>query len=126
MREKKKRMRIRKKLLISYFSIVALIVVVGILGIYNIHAVYKNGADIYVNNLKSVEYLKSINQNVKEIDQCIISMMTELDGLNHVKYMMTITTLKQENEELMEEINKFEAHLGARLIQSLKENKSYS
>ena len=106
MREKKKRMRIRKKLLISYFSIVALIVVVGVLGIYNIHAVYKNGDDIYVNNLKSVEYLKSINQNVKEIDQCIISMMTELDSLNHVKYMMTITTLKQENEELMEAYEK--------------------
>lgn len=101
MREKKKRMRIRKKLLISYFSIVALIVVVGVLGIYNIHSVYENGNEIYINNLKSVEYLKSINQNVKEIDQCIISMMTALDSSNHVKYMTTITALKQKNEELM-------------------------
>lgn len=101
MREKKKRMRIRKKLLISYFSIVALIVVVGVLGIYNIHSVYDNGNEIYINNLKSVEYLKSINQNVKEIDQCIISMMTALDSSNHVKYMTTITALKQKNEELM-------------------------
>lgn len=101
MREKKKRMRIRKKLLISYFSIVALIVVVGVLGIYNIHSVYENGNEIYINNLKSVEYLKSINQNVKEIDQCIISMMTALDSSNHVKYMTTIAALKQKNEELM-------------------------
>ena len=101
MREKKKRMRIRKKLLISYFSIVALIVVVGVLGIYNIHSVYENGNEIYINNLRSVEYLKSINQNVKEIDQCIISMMTALDSSNHVKYMTTITALKQKNEELM-------------------------
>lgn len=101
MREKKKRMRIRKKLLISYFSIVALIVVVGVLGIYNIHSVYENGNEIYINNLKSVEYLKSINQNVKEIDQCIISMMTALDSSNHVKYMTTITALRQKNEELM-------------------------
>lgn len=101
MREKKKRMRIRKKLLISYFSIVALIVVVGVLGIYNIHSVYENGNEIYINNLKSVEYLKSINQNVKESDQCIISMMTALDSSNHVKYITTITALKQKNEELM-------------------------
>ena len=74
---------------------------VGVLGIYNIHSVYENGNEIYINNLKSVEYLKSINQNVKEIDQCIISMMTALDSSNHVKYMTTITALKQKNEELM-------------------------
>lgn len=106
MREKKKRMRIRKKLLISYFSIVALIVVVGVLGIYNIHSVYKNGNEIYINNLKSVEYLKSINQNVKETDQCIISMMTALDSSNHVKYMTTITSLRKKNEQLMEQYEK--------------------
>lgn len=100
MNDKKMGISIRKKLLISYFAIVTLILVVGIMGIYNIQRVYRNGNAIYVNNLKSVEYLKSINQNVKEIDQCVISMMSDLDKEYHKKYLQTIAKLQEENQEL--------------------------
>lgn len=103
MTEKRTGMSIRKKLLLSYFAIVALILIVGIIGIYNIREVYSNGNEIYVNNLKSVEYLKSINQNVKEIDQCVISMMSDLDKDYHQSYMDKITRLQKENDELMKE-----------------------
>ena len=103
MNEKRMGISIRKKLFISYFAIVALILVVGIIGVYNIQRVYRNGNEIYDINLKSVEYLKSIHQNVKEIDQCLISMTSELDRKYHENYRNKIDKLQQENKELMEE-----------------------
>lgn len=106
MTEKKKGMSIRKKLLFSYFSIVALILVTGIVGIYNVREVYYNSNEIYVNNLNSVEYLKSINQNIKEIDQCVISMMSSLDEDYHEEYVERIASLQQNNQELMEQYDK--------------------
>ena len=106
MAERRTGKTIRTKLLISYLAIAALILVVGLIGIYNIHEVYSNGNEIYVNNLKSVEYLKSINQNVKEIDQCVVSMMSELDKDFHESYVNKVSQLQAENEVLMEEYGK--------------------
>lgn len=103
MADKKKVTSIRKKLLFSYLSLVALILLMGIIGIYNIRAVYDNSNEIYVNNLTSVDYLKSINQNVKEIDRCIISMMSDLDLEYHDSYVTTIEKLQEENSRLMEQ-----------------------
>ncbi len=100
---KKKGMSIKTKLLYSYLSLIILIVIVGAVGIYNIRSVYNNGKEIYVYNLKSVDYLKSISQNVKEIDQCIVSMMSGLDATNHNSYEEDITELKQNNEKLMQQ-----------------------
>lgn len=108
MTEKKSGMSIRKKLLLSYFSIVVLILVVGIIGIYNIKEVYSNGNEIYINNLKAVEYLKSINQNVKEIDQCVISMMSDLDLRYHEEYIAQISKIQADNKFLMEQYSKLE------------------
>ena len=103
MADKKKVTSIRKKLLFSYLSLVALILLMGIIGIYNIREVYDNSNEIYVNNLTSVDYLKSINQNVKEIDRCIISMMSDLDLEYHDSYVTTIEKLQEENSRLMEQ-----------------------
>lgn len=108
MTEKKVRISIRKKLLISYLGIVALILLIGIIGVYNIREVYSNGNEIYVNNLKEVECLKSIHQNVKEIDQCVVSMMSELDKKYHANYKKTIQKLNQENQELLEQYSGLE------------------
>jgi methyl-accepting chemotaxis protein len=95
-------MGIRKKLLLSYFSIVILILVIGLIDIYNTRVVYLNGNEIYVNNLKSVEYLKSINQNVKQMDQCLISMMTNLNLGDYTNYEEEIQQLQADNKALME------------------------
>lgn len=103
MTEKKSGMSIQKKLLLSYFSIVALILVVGSIGIYNVREVYSNGNEIYINNMNSVEYLKSINQNVKEIDQCVISMMSNLNLKYHTAYVEQIAKLQENNRILMEQ-----------------------
>lgn len=106
MADKKKVRSIRKKLLFSYFSLVALILLIGIIGISNIREVYNNSNEIYVNNLTSVDYLKSINQNVKEIDRCIISMMSDLDLKYHDSYVTNIERLQEENSRLMEQYGK--------------------
>lgn len=102
MRGKKIEFSIRKKMLYSYLVIVALILIVGGFGIYNIQRVYRNGNAIYVNNLKSIEYLKSINQNVKEIDQCLVSMMGPLGEENFSSSEKRIAQLMEENQELMD------------------------
>jgi methyl-accepting chemotaxis protein len=88
-------------MLCSYLVIVAFILVVGLLGIYNIHRVYKNGNDMYVNNLKSIEQLREINQNVREIDQCVISMMGPLATDYYDTNKEKIAKLQVENQELM-------------------------
>ena len=102
------RLSIRIKLLISYFAIVVLIISVGSTGIYSIHEVYSNGNEIYINNLKSVEYLKSINQNVRGIDQCVISMMSALDDRYHEEYKQDIAELKAKNTELLADYEKLD------------------
>jgi methyl-accepting chemotaxis protein len=104
--KRKSGLSIRQKLMISYFSIVVLILVIGGVGIYNIREVYDNGNAIYENNLQSVEFLKSINQNVKEIDQCVISMMSLLDDDYHDKYLNEISDLQQQNSDLMDRYSK--------------------
>lgn len=108
MKNRRVRLSIRIKLLISYFAIVALIIFVGSTGIYSIHEVYSNGNEIYINNLKSVEFLKSINQNVRGIDQCVISMMSALDSVHHQEYKQEIAQLKARNTELLENYEKLD------------------
>lgn len=103
MRSKKLGFSIRKKMLCSYLVIVALILIVGGFGVYNIQRVYRNGNDIYVNNLKSIEYLKSINQNVKEIDQCLVSMMGPFEKEYFSSSEKKIARLMKENQQLMDE-----------------------
>lgn len=108
MKNRRIRLSIRGKLLISYFAIVVLIIFVGSTGIYSIHEVYSNGNEIYINNLKSVEFLKSINQNVRGIDQCVISMMSALDSIHHEEYKQEIAELKARNAELLENYEKLD------------------
>ena len=82
MNAKKTGMTIRKKLCFSYFFIVVLLIVTGLIGIYYVRKVYTNSNDIYANHLKPVEYMKSISQNLKDIDKCIVHIVggIELEG----------------------------------------------
>ncbi len=106
MTEKRKGMTIRKKLLLSYFSLVLLIVIIGIIGISNIREVYRNGNEIYLSNLKSVDYLKSIDLNVKEIDQSLMVLMSRVGSSYQEEYLSDINRLQKENEGLLEAYSK--------------------
>lgn len=103
MAEPKKKMSIRRKLLTNHMIVVILLVLIGIIGIYDIHEVYSNGNKIYENNMTAVNDLMSISQNIKEIDQCVISMMSSLDEDYHQEYIDKIQVLQAENEQLMAE-----------------------
>ena len=54
-----------------------------------------------MDNMTSVNTLRAINQNIKEMDKCVISMMSSLDADFHTDYAQTIRTLQDDNTALM-------------------------
>lgn len=97
---------IRARMLISYFAVVLMILVVGIGGIYHIKRVYRNGNRIYDTNLKSVDYLKTLNINVRQIDQRVLSMLQGLGNMTVAEYRAEIEKLQESNDLIMEEYEK--------------------
>ncbi len=100
---KKQKWTIRNKMIISYSAIIFLLVVTGIFSIYYVAAVYNNGREIYENDLKAVEYLKTISQNIKEIDSKVFHYIVDADWEHDDRCTNEIDTLIIENEHIMEE-----------------------
>ncbi len=105
---KKQKRTIRNKMIISYSAIIFLLVVTGVFSIYYVAAVYNNGREIYENDLKAVEYLKTISQNVKEIDSKVFHHIVEVDWEHDEKCTNEIDALIMENEHIMEEYSVLE------------------
>ena len=99
---KKKGFTIRNKILISYVAIVLLLVAIGVIGILYVRHVYNNGRQIYENDLKSVEYLKSISQNIKELDKCVFHFMVDVDWDHDDDCTAQIDILIANNEDLIQ------------------------
>lgn len=97
----KSKITIRKKLFSNFMVIVALLIILGLAGLYEIHEIYQNSREIYMDNMTSVNTLRAINQNIKEMDKCVISMMSSLDADFHTDYAQTIRTLQDDNTALM-------------------------
>lgn len=91
---------IRKKLLFSYFSMVLLLVITGAIGITYIRYVYTNGNEMYEQDLKMIETLKSLSQNVKEIDQKVLHFSGGLDWEHEHDCVDVIETIMNNNAEL--------------------------
>ena len=79
-----------------------MILVVGVGGIYHIKRVYRNGNRIYDTNLKSVDYLKTLNINVRQIDQRVLSMLQGLGNMTVAEYRAEIEKLQDSNAIIME------------------------
>ena len=77
--------------------------IIGIISVFYIRESYLNGSKIYTNNLKVIEILEGIDQNIKETDQYIFSMMTELDSENHKEYLGQVNRLVADTESLLRE-----------------------
>lgn len=75
----KKRISLRLKLIISYSLFVLLIVVIGLMAIWNMKRIFDNSNAIYKNNLQSINILRTVNQNVKEINLCISNAFENTD-----------------------------------------------
>jgi len=93
---------VRTRILFSYFLITALLIITGLIGIFYVGRVYDNGKDIYENDLKAVECLKSISQNLKEIDKCTIHLIEGMDWEHDDSCSDRINHLINNNIELME------------------------
>ena len=100
-KRKKRRSSIRGKLLRGYLILVVIILVLGILGVNSIYQVYSNGNTIYYNHLRSVEYLKSVSQNIREIDRDLIILCTQSGMQDDSEYMFDIMTIQNENDRLL-------------------------
>ncbi|MBQ8085277.1 MAG: MCP four helix bundle domain-containing protein, partial [Lachnospiraceae bacterium] len=92
---------IRTQLLISFFFIVLLLILVGIASIYHVRRVYTNGKDIYVTNLKTVDYLKTLNINVRRIDKCIVDILEKFDDISEEDNKKEIEKIQEQNTKLM-------------------------
>lgn len=100
--KRKKRWRsIRGKLLTSYLLMVLIILLLGILGVNSIYRVYSNGSTIYYNHMRAVEYLKSVSQNIREIDRDLAVLCSGAGVHEDSDYLFNIMTLQNENDRLL-------------------------
>ncbi|MBQ9983144.1 MAG: methyl-accepting chemotaxis protein [Lachnospiraceae bacterium] len=94
------RFTIRRKLLFSYFLMILLLVITGLVGITYIRRVYTNGNKIYERDLKTIETLKSLSQNIKEIDQKVLHFSGGLDWEHEHDCVAVIRDVIDENQQL--------------------------
>lgn len=93
---------VQAKLLISYLALVVLIVLIGAVGVRNIYKVYNNGKYVFDNNLQTINYLKSVSQNIRALDK-LASSVTEKDNHGGADISSeAVEELKKENHELIE------------------------
>lgn len=92
---------IKTRLLISHLVLVVLIVIIGSVGVRNIYKVYNNSKYFYDNNFKTINDLKTLSQNIREIDK-LMSAVTTKDGHGDVdSSLQDIEKLKEQNGELI-------------------------
>ncbi|MBR6221901.1 MAG: methyl-accepting chemotaxis protein [Lachnospiraceae bacterium] len=103
MKDSRIRMTFKGVLVTSYVVILVIMLIIGIISVFYIRESYLNGSKIYTNNLKVIEILEGIDQNIKETDQYIFSMMTELDSENHKEYLGQVNRLVADTESLLRE-----------------------
>jgi methyl-accepting chemotaxis protein len=99
---------IKIRLLFSYFLIVFLLASVSVGSLYYVRKVYNHGNTIYKTNLVSVDYLNTININLRQIDRCAIGMIREIGGISREDYAKQIADVRKENEKLMTEYEKLD------------------
>lgn len=107
--KRKKGISIRKRLLLSYLILVIIIFFVGGISIYNLHEVYRNGRKIYEVNLRSVDYLKSISQNLREIDRSLVIITTTDDKETEKKAENDISAAWADTQDLTSRYDKIRA-----------------
>ena len=76
-KHKKRWVSIRGRLFNSYLIMVIIILMLSALGVHAIYRIYSNGSTIYYNHMRAVEYLKSVSQNLREIDRDLVVLSTD-------------------------------------------------
>ncbi len=119
---KKIGMTMRKKMFMSYFAIMILLIAIGVIGILYVRQVYDNGKNIYENDLKAVEYLKSISQNLKDLDTCIFHYIVDVEWEHDEGCTADIEVLISDNEQLIQ--NYSELNIGAKELELYEKGKN--
>lgn len=102
------RKSIRTQLLNSFFFLVLLMVLIGFTSVYHIRQVYKNGNSIYVNNLKTLDYLETLNINILKMERCTVDIIERFDDVSKDDNKKQIENLMSMNSQLMYEYEKLE------------------
>ncbi|MCR4717823.1 MAG: methyl-accepting chemotaxis protein [Lachnospiraceae bacterium] len=97
---------IHKQMLASFSLIVVLMIIVGVCSVMHIRRVYVNGNTIYEDNLMAIDYLKSISENVKEIDQYTTRIIKRIGKDTMAENKAVIEIIRAENDQIMD---KYEA-----------------
>lgn len=92
----------RNKMLLSYFTITVLLIITGIIAIYNVGKVYNNGNKIYENDLKVVQYLENIRQNVNKLDSSVFRLVVDVKWNHDLNSVDEINDVIADNVKLME------------------------
>lgn len=99
---RKKGISVRGKLVLSYIAMVIIIVCIAIAGIKSISKVYENSRLIYVGNMQSVNYLKTISQNLREEDRDIVMLLSGSLAESQKSIKEDIQKIEKENNEIID------------------------
>lgn len=94
-----KKMKVRKKLVLSFVIVSILITTVGLMGIISLKTVNVNSEDMYSNNLQSVYMLTDMKQNLTEINSDTIQLVFIRDSSKKADLEKDISANKDEDDK---------------------------
>ena len=97
------RFTFRNEIMLSYLVVILSMVVVGIVGMFHVGKVYNNGNDIYENDMKAVVVLKSVSENLKELDKCTSHVLIDAEWEHDENCENQIEQLITDNITLLDE-----------------------
>lgn len=101
--QKRIKLSIRQKMLASYLVLVAVIMLLGVIGLESLYRVYTNGNTIYYHHMQAVAQLKSVSQNLREIDRNLVILSSRVGHKDDAEYRFMIRKLQTENEQYLHE-----------------------
>lgn len=99
--KKLKKLTVKFKLIASLFIITLFIVIVGAGAVYGARTLHKDAEHMYSVNLMSIEYLTSINADVKEVGEYLTIIIYEKDIKKLEEVSRKYGELAKKNEETM-------------------------
>lgn len=92
----------RNEMMLSYLVVIVSMVIIGLVSIFHMGKVYNNGKDIYQKDLKAVETLKSVSENLKELDKCAFHTLIDVEWKHDEHCENQIDELILDNVALMD------------------------
>lgn len=105
-RKKRRRFSIRQKMMISYMTLVIMVLCLGVIVAASVYRIHTNASIIYDNHMRAVQSLKSVSQNLREIDRNLVILSMDAGQYEDSEYVFTIMTVQNENEHLLHDYEK--------------------